>query len=128
MSKPGSSTQEAQIKPNGAAQAEPKGWLGLAFIVPGFLFIFALFLVPLAMTIWMSFYNWPLLGRRKFTGLDNYVELLGDPQLFSSLGFTLLYTVLVTAAIFAVAFPLALLVDRPLRSACLLYTSPSPRD
>jgi len=103
-------------------EPEPRGWLGLAFILPGFVFILVLFLVPLAMTIWMSFYNWPLLGRKKFIGFANYAELLGDMQLWHSLGFTLLYTVLVTAAIFAVAFPLALLVDRPLRSAGFFRT------
>ncbi len=96
-------------------EPEPKGWLGLAFIVPSFVFILGLFLVPLVMTIWMSFYNWPLLGRTKFVGLANYAELVADVQLWHSLGFTLLYTVLVTAAIMIVAFPLALLVDRPLR-------------
>jgi multiple sugar transport system permease protein len=101
---------------------EPKGWLGLAFILPGFLFIMVLFLIPLAMTLWMSLYNWPLLGRKKFIGLANYSELLGDTQLWHSLGFTMLYTVLVTTAIFAVALPLALLVDRPLRSAGIFRT------
>lgn len=103
-------------------QKEPKGWLGLAFIAPSMTFIGGLFLLPLGMTVWMSFYHWPLLGRKKFIGLENYRELLGDAQLWSSLGFTLLYTVLVTAAILAVAFPLALLVDRPLRSAGFFRT------
>ncbi|MDM9624812.1 sugar ABC transporter permease [Rhizobium sp. S152] len=102
--------------------AEPKGWLGLAFILPGFLFIVVLFLVPLVMTVWMSFYNWPLLGRAKFIGLDNYIELMNDTQLWHSFGFTLLYTGLVTTAIFVVAFPLALLVDRPLRIAGFFRT------
>lgn len=102
--------------------AEPKGWLGLAFILPGFLFILVLFLIPLVMTVWMSFYHWPLLGRHKFIGLANYTELLSDTQLWHSLGFTLLYTVLVTAAIFLVAFPLALLVNRPLRASGLFRT------
>jgi multiple sugar transport system permease protein len=105
-----------------SGEPEPKGWLGLAFILPGFLFILVLFLIPLAMTIWMSFYNWPLLGRKKFIGFANYSELLGDMQLWHSLGFTMLYTVLVTTAIFVVAFPLALLVDRPLRSAGFFRT------
>lgn len=103
-------------------QKEPKGWLGLAFIAPSMTFIGGLFLLPLGMTVWMSFYHWPLLGRKRFIGLDNYRELIGDAQLWSSLSFTLLYTVLVTAAILAVAFPLALLVDRPLRSAGFFRT------
>ena len=101
---------------------EPKGWLGLAFMAPSLVFILGLFVVPLVMALWMSLHNWPLLGRRKFIGLANYAELLGDMQLWHSLGFTLLYTVLVTAAIMAVAFPLALLVDRPLRLAGFFRT------
>lgn len=101
---------------------EPKGWLGLAFIAPSMVFILGLFVIPLVMTIWMSFYHWPLLGRKKFIGFDNYAELMQDAQLWHSLGFTLLYTVLVTAAIMAVAFPLALLVDRPLRIAGFFRT------
>jgi multiple sugar transport system permease protein len=101
---------------------EPHGWLGLAFIAPSMVFIIGLFVIPLMMTVWMSFYHWPLIGRRKFIGLDNYRELLGDTQLWNSLGFTLLYTVLVTAAILIVAFSLALLVDRPLRSASFFRT------
>jgi multiple sugar transport system permease protein len=110
-----SSVLSKKPRANHGGESEPKGWLGLAFIVPSFVFITGLFLVPLAMTVWMSFYNWPLLGRTKFVGLANYAELIGDVQLWHSLGFTLLYTVLVTAAIMLVAFPLALLVDRPMR-------------
>ncbi|OQP86725.1 sugar ABC transporter permease [Rhizobium rhizosphaerae] len=102
--------------------AEPKGWLGLVFMAPSLVFITGLFLIPLGMTLWMSLHNWPLLGRVKFTGLANYAELAHDMQLWHSLGFTLLYTVLVTAAIMAVALPLALLVDRPLRLAGLFRT------
>lgn len=116
------STAEARIAAAPPVAREPHGWLGLAFIAPGLTFIIGLFVIPLAMTIWMSFYHWPLLGRKKFIGLDNYVELAGDTALWQSLGFTLLYTVLVTAAILAVAFPLALLVDRPLRSAGIFRT------
>lgn len=101
---------------------EPHGWLGLFFIAPSMVFVIGLFIIPLLMTVWMSLYHWPLLGRKKFIGLENYAELLGDSQLWSSLGFTLLYTLLVTAAIMAVAFPLALLVDRPLRSAGFFRT------
>lgn len=101
---------------------EPTGWLGLLFILPSTLFILLLFILPLIMTVWMSFYNWPLLGRTKFIGFANYLELAGDAQLWHSLGFTMLYTMLVTLALFLVAFPLALLVDRPMRVAGFFRT------
>ena len=63
----------------------------------------------------MSFHNWPLLGPHSFIGLDNYVRLLSDKQFWNSLLFTTKYTVLVTPAIFILAFILALLVNLPLR-------------
>ena len=104
------------------AGRQPRQWLGLAFIAPSVAMITVFFLLPLGMTVWMSFYNWPLLGKASFIGGDNYLELLGDQQLWRSLGFTALYTVLVTVALFAVAMPLALLVDKPLRAAGLFRT------
>lgn len=106
----------------GLNKPEPEGWIGLLFMLPSIAFIIGLFIIPLIMTVWMSFHNWPLLGRTKFVGLANYIELLGDSQLWHSLGFTLLYTGLVTTAIMMVAFPLALLVDRPLRLAGVFRT------
>ena len=104
------------------SRVERQQWLGLAFIAPSVAMITVFFLLPLGMTVWMSFYNWPLLGKASFIGGDNYLELIGDQQLWRSLGFTALYTVLVTAALFAVAMPLALLVDKPLRAAGLFRT------
>ncbi len=107
-----------------AAEVErpPRQWLGLLFIAPSFILIGVLFLLPLVMTVWMSLHNWPLLGKISFIGLDNYVELFADQQLWRSIGFTLLYTVLVTTALFVVSFPLALLVDKPLRAAGFFRT------
>ena len=104
------------------SRVERQQWLGRAFIAPSVAMITVFFLLPLGMTVWMSFYNWPLLGKASFIGGDNYLELIGDQQLWRSLGFTALYTVLVTVALFAVAMPLALLVDRPLRAAGLFRT------
>lgn len=104
------------------AEREPRQWLGLAFIAPSFILIGVLFILPLVMTVWMSLHNWPLLGKISFIGLDNYVELIGDQQLWRSIGFTLLYTLMVTTALFVVAFPLALLVDKPLRAAGFFRT------
>ena len=104
------------------AEREPRQWLGLVFIAPSFILIGVLFILPLVMTVWMSFHNWPLLGKISFIGLENYAELIGDQQLWRSIGFTLLYTVMATTALFVVAFPLALLVDKPLRAAGFFRT------
>ena len=108
--------------PDQVALREPTQWLGLALVMPSFVLIGIFFLLPLVMTVWMSFFDWPLLGRSTFIGLGNYAELIGETQLWRSLGFTALYTVLVSIALFAVSFPLALLVDKPLRAAGIFRT------
>ena len=75
------------------------------------------------MTIWMSFYDWPLIGQKAFHGLGNYVDLIQDDQFWKSLWFTTLYTLLVTPPIFILAFALALLVNQTLRGIGFFRTA-----
>jgi multiple sugar transport system permease protein len=89
-----------------------RGLTGLLFVLPAVCFTAVFFVVPLGMTLWMSVHNWPLLGRPRFNGLDNYAALLQDGSFWSSLGFTAKYTLAVTPPLFLFAFALALLVQR----------------
>jgi multiple sugar transport system permease protein len=95
------------------ARLRRKQWVGLLFITPAVLLVLVFFVAPLGMAFWMSLHNWPLLGRPRFIGLGNYVALVDDTRFWNALRFTALYTVVVTVAIFSVAFPLALFVERP---------------
>ena len=88
--------------------------MGIFFVLPAVLFTLTFFIIPLAMTIWMSLHDWPLLGTPSFAGLENYVSLVQDDQFWASLWFTTKYTLLVTPMIFVLAFALALLVNVPL--------------
>lgn len=88
-------------------------WAALVFIAPAILLVLFFFAVPMAMSAWMSLHDWPLMGEVRFTGLANYRRLLGDGQFLNAIIFTFKYTFWVTIAIFAVAFPLALFVERP---------------
>lgn len=88
-------------------------YTGLLFVAPALLLVVAFFVIPLGMTAWMSLHNWPLLGKATFIGLGNYQELFSDGRFWTGMRFTVYYTVVVTVAIFAVAFPLALFVERP---------------
>jgi multiple sugar transport system permease protein len=85
---------------------------GLLFVLPAVCFTAVFFIVPLAMTLWMSLNNWPLLGRPRFTWFANYALLMQDRSFWSSLLFTVKYTLAVTPPLFLVAFGLALLVQR----------------
>jgi len=88
-------------------------WVGLLYIAPAIALVTVFFVIPLVMTAWMSLHNWPLMGQHRFIGLDNYIAITKDVRFWNALKFTLYYTVIVTIAIFAVAFPLALFVEKP---------------
>ncbi len=96
---------------------------GLFFVLPAVTFTLLFFIIPLLMTVWMSLHDWPLIGTPSFIGLDNYNALTTDRQFFTSLSFTLKYTLLVTPPIFILAFVLALLVNLPLRGVGLFRTA-----
>ena len=98
-------------------------WIALLFIAPALILVVAFFLIPLIMAVWMSLHNWPLMGAPKFIGLTNYIRLASDKSFLNALIFTGKYTVVVTIAIFAVAFPLALFVDRKSRLTGFFRTS-----
>lgn len=87
-------------------------WRGIAYIAPAIVLVTIFFLLPLLFTVWMSLHRWPLMGAPRWIGVDNYVRMFHDTRFWSSLGFTAEYTLVVTIAIFAVAFPLAFFVDR----------------
>lgn len=88
-------------------------WIGLLYVAPAVALVVVFFLIPLGMTAWMSLHNWPLMGEHSYIGLGNYVAILRDTRFWNALKFTAYYTVIVTIAIFAVAFPAALFVERP---------------
>ncbi|RDG37091.1 carbohydrate ABC transporter permease [Streptomyces corynorhini] len=84
---------------------------GLIFVLP-FLLLFAVFLVwPVAHGVWMSFTDSSLALRdTAFVGFANYAEAFGDPDVWSSLGNTLVFTLISCVPLVLVALAMALLV------------------
>ncbi|MBV9228646.1 MAG: sugar ABC transporter permease [Chloroflexi bacterium] len=87
---------------------------GVLFVLPCVLFVSCFFLLPLALTAWMSFNNWTIFGEVHFIGLQNYIALTKDLVFLNSLIFTTEYTIIVCPLITLLGFILALLVQRPL--------------
>ncbi|WP_438618788.1 carbohydrate ABC transporter permease [Oryzifoliimicrobium ureilyticus] len=87
-------------------------WPGLLYIAPAMALILIFFVLPMLATFWMSLHRWPLLGKPTWIGIQNYTRILNDTRFFTALGFTVNYTVVVTIAIFVVAFPLAIFVEK----------------
>jgi multiple sugar transport system permease protein len=106
-------TAATPAPPRARRVASRQQWIGLLYVAPAVALVVVFFLIPLGMTAWMSLHNWPLMGAHRFIGLDNYWAILRDTRFWNALRFTGYYTVIVTIAIFAVAFPLALFIERP---------------
>ena len=90
-------------------------WRGMIYIAPAMALVIVFFVMPVLFTGWMSLHNWPLMGAARWIGFGNYFRMLNDVRFISALNFTAYYTVIVTIAIFAVAFPLAIFVEKERR-------------
>lgn len=95
---------------------------GLALVAPAVALVVVFVLVPLVVAVYISLTNFPLIGSYRFVGLENYGLVLTDPAFWSSLGYTLLYTAIVTLPILLLGYALAVLVRSNRRGATVLRT------
>ena len=96
---------------------------GLAFVAPTGVIVVALFLVPLAILVYMSLTDWPLLGEPEFIGLKNYRQLGSDDRFTGAISFTLVYTVITTIVLFAIAFVLVAISNSKRRGVIFYRTA-----
>ncbi len=98
----------------------PASRTGYWFLAP-YLFFFGLFLIwPIIYGLWMSLTNRSLVTEGAETvGLSNYAEALTDPQMWSSLGNTLFFTVISSVPLVVVSFVMAYLVYTGLKGQWL---------
>jgi multiple sugar transport system permease protein len=91
------------------------GRLALVFTGPFFV-LFVLFLFwPVVSALWTSFFDDSLVGPATWAGLDNYAELLEDPNFWAAMWHTALFTILSVPPLVLLALGLALLVSRVTR-------------
>lgn len=84
-------------------------WLFIGPLLAG---VAVFFLWPILQTAWFSLTHRGVFGGSTFVGVQNYRNLLADPQLYRSLANTLLYTAIVLLGI-PIAVYLASLLNRP---------------
>jgi len=95
---------------------------GLLLVAPAVAFVVVFVLVPLVSAVGISFTNLPLIGTWRFVGLENYASVLTDPVFWRAVGYTLLYTAIVTLPILALGYALAVVVRSNRRGATVLRT------
>lgn len=108
-----------------ASPASPRSWrrasvTAWGFLAPSALHLALFTLGPLLFTGYLSLHRWDLLASdRPFIGLDNYRELLGDPQFWNALRNTALYSLYVPVTMVG-ALGTAMLLNRPGRTMRVL--------
>jgi raffinose/stachyose/melibiose transport system permease protein len=61
------------------------GWSGWLFALPALAMYAVFVLYPILTSVQYSFYDWNGIGRAKWVGFDNYVEVFTDPRLLGSI-------------------------------------------
>jgi cellobiose transport system permease protein len=85
-------------------------------VVPFFVLFGVFGVYPLIRTLWVSLYDWSLLGDHTWVGVDNYVQLLGDAYFWNAVRNTLGMFVLATVPQLLLALVLASILNRRLRA------------
>ncbi len=86
--------------------------VALLFLLPALVALVLLRLAPAAVALVDSLFRTTLLGGTSFAGLDNYVQLFGNPDFQNAIGVTLLFAVVINPLQIAAAFLLAVLFTR----------------
>ncbi|MCI9888623.1 sugar ABC transporter permease [Micrococcales bacterium 31B] len=95
---------------------------GFLLVLPAFVLVLVFVLAPLVGALGISLTNFPLIGEFRWVGLANYAAAFQDPKFGAAIGYTLLYTAIVTVPILVVGYALAVLVRSQRRGVGWLRT------
>lgn len=100
-------------RPRVADPAYPdRTFTGLLWISPWLLGFAGFLALPLLMSLWYSFTDYPILEKPVFIGLENYARLVREPIFWTVLANTALYVVIIVPLSTALALLLAVLLHQ----------------
>ncbi|MGG1676950.1 carbohydrate ABC transporter permease [Neobacillus sp. NRS-1170] len=95
----------------------------LLFIAPWIIGFLAFTLGPLLYSLFISFFDWPIVGEAKFIGLDNYKTMFTeDPLFWESLGVTVKFAALFVPFNIITALFLAILLNQKIKGYSFFRT------
>jgi multiple sugar transport system permease protein len=98
-------------------------WVGLLYTSPALIVAAVFFVAPVVMAIGMSFTDWPLIGKPKFAGVEQYAGIAENDLFLKAIPFTLAYTLTATTVFLAISLGLALLVQENRRGVGFFRTA-----
>jgi multiple sugar transport system permease protein len=96
--------------------------LGLAFCAPWIIGLLAFRAYPIAAAFWYSFTDYHGMMEPSFIGLQNYIGLVGDPDVGGSVVNTLIYTAMAIPAGIVSALTVAIILNTKMRALPLYRT------
>src|SRR5258708_6490132 len=110
--------------PTAASAARRDGWLRRLPLLPAFVYVVVITQIPFALTIYYSFFSWNLLrpGSFKFTGLDNYANLVTDESIRTAVWNTVLLTISVIGISVVLGLAVATLLNSEVFGKGLMRT------
>ncbi|MGW6024994.1 carbohydrate ABC transporter permease [Streptomyces sp. NPDC055099] len=123
-STPAVAPTQAHVSPARKPGGRLRAWATRAPLLPALIFMVVVTQLPFVATLVISFFDWNALypDARSFAGLDNYSEVLTDPDLRKSVLTTIVLTATVVLASLVIGLGLALLLDRKFRGRGLVRT------
>lgn len=89
--------------------------VGYGFILPAVITLILLLLYPFGYGIYISFFKTNLINKWNFVGLENYADVLVDPDFLTSMRITVIFTVCVVIGHFVLGFLFALMLNRDMK-------------
>lgn len=107
-----------------ASLTRREAWSRRLPLLPALVYVFLVTQIPFLMTIYYSFFSWNLLkpGSFRFTGLDNYTNLLTDVSVRTAVWNTVLLTVSVIAISVVLGLAVAMLLNSEVFGKGLMRT------
>ena len=87
----------------------------LLFILPFFVLFTIFTIYPIVQGVWVSLNKWSLMGRQKYIGFENYVDMFNDAKFWDSLKHTFVFTIICSPLVTVLALIFALLANRPVK-------------
>lgn len=95
---------------------------GYLFILPWLMGFLVFSLGPLAASLYLSFTNYNLLQPPQWVGVQNYIQMVHDPDFWQSLHVTLYYAIVSVPLDLAVALAMAVLLNQRVRGMRIYRT------
>lgn len=92
------------------------------FVLPTFAAFIIGFIVPFCEGLYLSFCKFTTINKAVWGGASNYVKVFQDPQFFTSLGFTAVFTIFSTVLINVFAFAVALALTNNIKGTNVFRT------